>query len=235
MASVWALRLPPSEKFVLLALADNANDDGTCWPSVSTISGKTSLAERTVRGVIHRLQRTGYVSIEERYGRSHVFTITPASAAPLQALHPALDAPHPGSKCTPTPASAAPTPASAAPITIKEPSVESSREPSSEALTRRGDARKRKPEVLGTRIAEPFDVTAEMTEWAARKAPGVDIAAVTEEFVDYWKGVPGQRGRKTDWQATWRNRMRDKVERKAQASRPRKTRFEELTEHLNVD
>ncbi len=29
------------------------------------------------------------------------------------------------------------------------------------------------------------------------------------EFVDYWIGVPGARGRKLDWPATWRNRVRD--------------------------
>lgn len=64
-----------------------------------------------------------------------------------------------------------------------------------------------------TRIPIPFDLTAEMREWAAEKAPGVDLDAATEEFVDYWRGVSGQRGTKLDWTATWRNRMRDKQSR----------------------
>jgi len=29
-----------------------------------------------------------------------------------------------------------------------------------------------------------------------------------EAFIDYWIGVPGQRGSKLDWDATWRNWMR---------------------------
>lgn len=29
------------------------------------------------------------------------------------------------------------------------------------------------------------------------------------EFGDYWRGVPGQKGTKTDWLATWRNRCRE--------------------------
>lgn len=29
-----------------------------------------------------------------------------------------------------------------------------------------------------------------------------------DKFVDYWKGVPGAKGRKLDWQATWRNWIR---------------------------
>lgn len=28
------------------------------------------------------------------------------------------------------------------------------------------------------------------------------------EFIDYWIGIPGQRGTKLDWSATWRNRVR---------------------------
>jgi hypothetical protein len=33
------------------------------------------------------------------------------------------------------------------------------------------------------------------------------------EFVDYWIGVPGQRGTKLNWSATWRNRVRDVISR----------------------
>jgi len=61
-----------------------------------------------------------------------------------------------------------------------------------------------------TRVPIPFEITAELKEWAAIKAPDVDLDEATEEFVDYWRGVGGQRGTKLDWVATWRNRMRDK-------------------------
>jgi hypothetical protein len=39
------------------------------------------------------------------------------------------------------------------------------------------------------------------------------------EFLDYWRGIPGQRGVKADWPATWRNRVRDLLKR--QAGQPR--------------
>lgn len=129
MTAVWALDLPTAEKFVLLALADNANDDGTCWPSVATICAKTSLAERTVRGIIHRLEEMGQLSITERYGRSNVFNVTPAANAPLQIMQGASAAPPPLQHVQGTPAANAPTPALAAPITIKEPSREPKSEP----------------------------------------------------------------------------------------------------------
>lgn len=39
--------------------------------------------------------------------------------------------------------------------------------------------------------------------------PHVDLEAVHEEFTDYWRGVPGAKGRKLDWEGTWRNRVRE--------------------------
>jgi 5-methylcytosine-specific restriction endonuclease McrA len=40
-------------------------------------------------------------------------------------------------------------------------------------------------------------------------APPSRIPIMWDEFVDYWVGVPGSRGLKLDWLATWRNRIRD--------------------------
>lgn len=64
------------------------------------------------------------------------------------------------------------------------------------------------PKSKGTRIPEPFLITDSMKAWANKKTPGLDIEWFTESFVDYWKGVPGVRGRKSDWLATWQNWMR---------------------------
>lgn len=38
--------------------------------------------------------------------------------------------------------------------------------------------------------------------------PDLDPAAVWENFRDYWLAAPGQRGRKQDWDATWRTWVR---------------------------
>lgn len=65
-----------------------------------------------------------------------------------------------------------------------------------------------KPATKGARIPQPFLVTPEMRKWAAVNHKGVDITQATQEFVDYWRGVPGQRGCKLDWPATWRNAIR---------------------------
>ena len=152
MTDVWKLSLQAPRKMVLLALADNANDEGTdCWPSVGKLVEKCSMSERAVQGHLAALQEDGYIKRHERLGRSNKFTIhvdrirleilqkvkaladPPAESAPPedvdklppQNLHPSTSNP----RVINTPAESAPpqgmhpTPAESAPITTKEPSL----------------------------------------------------------------------------------------------------------------
>ncbi|MGB5255148.1 MAG: helix-turn-helix domain-containing protein, partial [Sedimenticolaceae bacterium] len=43
----WRQALTPTLKLVLMALADAADDQGVCWPSVSTLAKKCSVSTRT--------------------------------------------------------------------------------------------------------------------------------------------------------------------------------------------
>ena len=57
MAEVFKLDLPSTDKFVLVAMADYAQDDGTrCYPSVAALARKTSLCERSVQYALRRLE-----------------------------------------------------------------------------------------------------------------------------------------------------------------------------------
>lgn len=57
MREVWKLNLPPTEKFVLLAIADFSNDKkGIAWPSQNTIANKTGYSRQTVNRAINRLR-----------------------------------------------------------------------------------------------------------------------------------------------------------------------------------
>ncbi len=67
----WAFQvqgLSPTQKLVLLALADHANEDAECWPSVHRISMRTALRERAVRSAIKALAESGLVSVRRRDG-----------------------------------------------------------------------------------------------------------------------------------------------------------------------
>jgi hypothetical protein len=59
----------------------------------------------------------------------------------------------------------------------------------------------------GKRLPDDFEVTQAMLDWAAEKRLSVDFEIETEKFRNYWVSVPGAKGVKLDWVATWRNWM----------------------------
>lgn len=135
--------LPPTERLIMLSLADHADDNGRCYPSIARLCRRTGLKERAVQSNIKSLVAKGYVTIIPNAGQGlanlYFIRATPAADAPPQEMHPRT-------KRTPTPASNAETPAADAPKpsrTIIEPSVSNTGTPeailcevaSSEAVT----------------------------------------------------------------------------------------------------
>ena len=59
----------------------------------------------------------------------------------------------------------------------------------------------------GTRLTAEA-IPDEWTAWLEKEDPALDPKKVYEEFHDYWVGIPGQRGVKLDWFATFRNSCR---------------------------
>ena len=95
-------------------------------------------------------------------------------------------------------------------IIIEEPDSPTAPEP------RRAERPERRPPRRGTRIPADFAITDSMTAWAAEKIPpDVDLLEETQRFHDYWAAIPGARGVKLDWEATWRNWMRKTAEFRA--------------------
>ena len=92
MAEVWPLDLHQTDKWVLLALADSANDedDGKTWiPIVSkqprtkrgrlklSLVVKTRLSETTIRECIKRLVAAGQITREEKPGLGCTYWVHP--------------------------------------------------------------------------------------------------------------------------------------------------------------
>lgn len=63
----------------------------------------------------------------------------------------------------------------------------------------------------GTRLAPDWRPSQEDWEFASHL--GLDPEAAADEFRDYWCAVPGGKGRKLDWSATFRNRCRELASR----------------------
>lgn len=78
----------------------------------------------------------------------------------------------------------------------------------SEVSLLRADAPKPKKQVHGTRLDPNWTLSDDLRQWTRTTFPQTTpdrLAAELETFRDYWKSAPGQRGRKADWDATWRN------------------------------
>ena len=153
MSQCWPLQgMSAAQKAVLISLADQANDEGVCWPSVGSIAKRTCLSTRSVQEAIAWLQSAHAVQRAYRANSSTYYTVTPGSYEPESAE------PKRRRSRKPTPADGAPpadgagvqmaqeggadgagegvqmahpTPADGTPRTVIEPSIEPSDEPPS--------------------------------------------------------------------------------------------------------
>ena len=108
MDVAWGLDMASGQKFVLLALCDNAADDGTCFPSIATIARKCSFDERSVRRHILRLEEIGIISRKQRMDatgqRSNIYHIRLSPSVnchPRQIVTPSKLSPRPRQIVTP--------------------------------------------------------------------------------------------------------------------------------------
>ena len=67
-AMTWAVKakLPPREKFLLIMMANYADDTGKCWPAVSTLSADTGYCRRTIMDSIKTLSQVGAIKVHNR-------------------------------------------------------------------------------------------------------------------------------------------------------------------------
>lgn len=76
---------------------------------------------------------------------------------------------------------------------------------------------KQKPEPLppsaatkmATSLPKDWKPSPEQIAQARESRPDVDVALEAQKFVDYWIAKGGKEGRKLDWDATWRNWIRN--------------------------
>lgn len=64
-----------TQKVVLLALCDNANDEGFCWPSISTLARKCDLSKQGVLDQIEGLHKRRVLSVERTRGKSNRYQL----------------------------------------------------------------------------------------------------------------------------------------------------------------
>lgn len=77
MTRVWSSEEPTeaNERLLLLAIADAANEEGICWPSVKALARKCGVQPHTARKNLARLVEQGFIERVERPGRSNVYRL----------------------------------------------------------------------------------------------------------------------------------------------------------------
>jgi hypothetical protein len=184
MSLVWTMKLGTTDKMVLLALADCANDEGIGWPPIGGEKGltsKTSLSERAVQKSIQSLCAAGHLTRVEKLGKGVLYTVHPRTTC---APTPAQDAPPHDVR----PAPRAPTPAPRAP----KPSITSN---TSEAKASSVKRARRIPEDWS-----PADLTGVSAKIVAGWPPGK-----FDREIEGFRNHHTAKGTKMlDWNAAWR-------------------------------
>ena len=186
MSSVFDSKtLKPTERLVMLALADHADDSGRCYPSNSRLQERTGLSERAIRQNVQTLRESGHLTVIFGAGQAgaNVYILRADGA---------VDAPGskcpPGRKCTPPRQQVPPDGAADAPKpsgTITEPPVDR--------------ARRQKPEV------ELPDGWVPNIRNIADAADRKFTAKETEDEADRFRNHHHAKGsRFRDWNAAWR-------------------------------
>ena len=100
MSAVWERDdLTSTQKLVLLALADWANDEGLCWPSIDRVALKASLTSRGVQKTIRALEEMQFLRKEEIKGRGNKYWVS----MPTNDVHPRTTFTPPVSQVHPSP------------------------------------------------------------------------------------------------------------------------------------
>lgn len=60
-----------------------------------------------------------------------------------------------------------------------------------------------------TALAADWSLPEDWKAWAEKERSDIDPEATADRFKDYWIAKPGKDGRKLDWEATWRNWVRN--------------------------
>lgn len=192
MSACWPLQMPATAKAVLISLADNSNDEGYCWPSIAKICERTCFKKTAVIDAITWLETEGFIRPDRSNGRHTTYGIN---------LHKVSeDVKNRTVSRTGT---------GNGPVRLAEDRYGKRTKPVRETDTNRQEPSLKANVSVGTRLATDWVLPEEWFNWAVKERPEIDAMSQGDQFRDYWLAQPGAKGRKADWQATWRNWIRN--------------------------
>lgn len=175
-------------------------------------------------GAKDRSQSSQWAALCRRYGKEGAAKRMPDYAAKLngKGAEPSNPAPRSENPATGSDSSAARSDPhcgideNACPVTVPgsvSVSIEQDQEQQRDNAGERPAAKPGRDGRRGARLPDDWEPSDAVREWARAEFPAVSLAAAVDEFRDHWRAVPGQKGVKLDWDATFRNRIRQLAER----------------------
>lgn len=203
-------------KIILLGIANHQGDSGA-WPAVSTLSRYAGVTERRAQQLLRGLEESGELLVKRQEGgsgqyKTNLYMVNvrcPETCDGTASHRPGVRS---GDLRGEVLSTSGVKPTSPKPIdNLKEPKIKK-----------------------GTRLADDFMPSQDLLTWARTEFPTVDLKKETYAFIDYWTSLPGQRGLKTDWDATWRNWIRRASDRAPKLVRPQQPKQTNLQRNIGL-
>nr|WP_253958577.1 helix-turn-helix domain-containing protein [Paraburkholderia fungorum] len=208
-----------SAKFVLTVIANCADGkEYLAFPSIAYIAEATSQDPKTVKVNLKRLKDWGFIEDSGKRcggtGQVIVYRINVGKTGLVKEVQKRTT-----SKNGPGPKTAAKEPKNGVKEVQKRQvtgpktdpvNVSKRNEPSRTVIS--SSPTTSPPAARGTRLPKDWVLTKALGVWAAGEQPTwtpEHIRKVAAAFKDHWIAQPGLKGRKTDWEATWRNWVRN--------------------------
>lgn len=221
-AITWALKqsLPNSSaKFVLTVIANCADGkEFLAFPSIAYIAEATSQDPKTVKVNLNRLKEWGFIEDSgQRCGGTRqviVYRINIGKTGPVKEAQKRTK-----SKNGPSPNSPEKKPKNGVKEVQKRRltgpktdhgNVSKRNEPSGTVISSSPTASP--PAARGTRLPDDWVLMKKLAVWALAEQPtwtAEHVRKIAAAFKDHWIAQPGLKGRKTDWDAVWRNWVRN--------------------------
>lgn len=134
ISRVWdASAAEPTARFVLVAIADCANDEGHAFPGVANLAKKTGLDRTAVMRAVRALEALGELRVQRTFGRGNRYDVllgTSRAERPVAHSDPSRTATDQSLRATTTSRSQRRDQSLTATLTVKEPGSLSVNEPS---------------------------------------------------------------------------------------------------------
>lgn len=182
-----------STKLALLQLANNADDNGFSYYSISKMAKACDMSERTFMRKIQALEEMKILTVERRANRPSLYTligdemgvtICHLQSSEVTGCHGEVTGCHSeGDRLSHDPI--------ISPITSPE-SID--------------PQKKASPKNRATQFPNEFEITQEMYDWFVSQGFTINLDQATESWVD---SMQAKQSKYVDWTAAWRNGMRN--------------------------